>query len=572
MRFEILERDGLARVGDLEIDGVHHETPAVAYASTALSEPREGALRLSKLSRLAKGALVVDDSYFSKDPSVDPKSHLSPGFRGSPYAEDQPEREIAVLSEVSEMLLDSRKFVDGIASMKVGRNLLKPLFCSTAGLPHRLALLAYCGVDVVDSVPLIMASHNGLYLTDTGVLDYRKLKSLPCECKACSSGVRGREELLRHNYAAAERELRLIKHAISEGRLRELVETRVRADPWLVQDLRLLDIEQYALQELHAPVKGAPFHAGSKESLSRPEIIRWRRRLEERYHRPTQARVLLLIPCSAKKPYSTSQSHRHLMEALQQSGRAESVHEVIVTSPLGIVPRELELFYPAQDYDIPVTGHWDRDEVRLVQESVTWLVESQKYDLVISHLGSEREAVNAVLTDFVDTSQGQPGSRSSLERLTTTIIENIPEPDPDAARDRDLGNMRSIAEYQFGWAGTKLVENASVVGRWPNLKIVRSGEQLGMLTGDRGMISLTLKGGSVMARAGAYRVEIEDFTPKGNLFAVGVQRADPQIRIGDDVVITFGEGVRAVGVARMSAQEMEMAERGEAVHIRHAAK
>ena len=30
MRFEILERDGLARNGVLEIDGVRHATPAMA--------------------------------------------------------------------------------------------------------------------------------------------------------------------------------------------------------------------------------------------------------------------------------------------------------------------------------------------------------------------------------------------------------------------------------------------------------------------------------------------------------------------------------------------------------------
>jgi len=72
-----------------------------------------------------------------------------------------------------------------------------------------------------------------------------------------------------------------------------------------------------------------------------------------------------------------------------------------------------------------------------------------------------------------------------------------------------------------------------------------------------------------MAASGAYSVEIEDFVPKGNLFAVGVEKASAEIRIGDDVVVAHSGEARGVGVARMTPMEMELAQRGEAVHIRH---
>jgi archaeosine synthase len=90
-----------------------------------------------------------------------------------------------------------------------------------------------------------------------------------------------------------------------------------------------------------------------------------------------------------------------------------------------------------------------------------------------------------------------------------------------------------------------------------------------MLTGYRGMVSLTLDGGQVIAGEGAYCVEIEDFVPKGNLFAIGVERASSEIRIGDDVAVVHEGDVRAVGVAVMTPKEMGLAERGQAVHIRH---
>ena len=571
MRFEIVERDGLARIGRLELGERKYTTPAIAYVDTERFAAPGGSLRLKTVQSGCPEDLLVAPSDFEvgQNPARR-RPHLSPHHRESPYSEDSDDSEILAPDSTSALLLDSAKFASTVESMKTGTNLLRPLLGSVMGLPHRLAFLCYSGFDLFDSLPLIMCSENGGYLTNTGVLQYTRLKDLPCSCPSCASGKRGKEELLMHNYATADIELRMVRHAISEGTLRELVENRIRTDPWLVQNLRLLDLEHTDLLERHAPVKGAPFHAGSKESLSRPEILRWRRRLESRYEKPAGTRILVLIPCSARKPYSFSKSHMRFRQAIQQSGAADIVHEVIVTSPIGLVPRELELFYPAQDYDIPVTGHWDRDEKTLAQEMVSWLVSSQKYDLVISHLGDEREPVNEVLKDSVDTSLGSPGAPESLQRLEKTLSEARLGKDVGSGRSRQVEDMRSICRFQFGDAGAGLCDGASLWGRWPNIKIMRGDAQLGMLTGERGMISLTLEGASVIASSGKYCVEIDDFFPKGNLFAVGVEGASDEIRVGDDVAVVHKGDVRAVGVAVMTPEEMLLSERGEAVHVRHA--
>lgn len=571
MRFEVLERDGLARIGSLSIDDILFRTPAMAFVETERYPAPRGELKLRREWTGGRGDVVIASSSFSAGPRRS-ENHalLHPGFRGSPYAEEVQGDDFAILRDPAGMLLDSEKFVTELASLKGGKDLIRPSFCSVLGTPQRLAFLAYCGFDVFDSIPLIMSAENGWYLTTSGRLVYDRLEELPCSCPACSTGRRGKDELLQHNYFTGINELRLVKHSISEGTLRELVESRIRSEPWMVQNLRLLDINHHNLLEMHAAIKGTRFHAGSKESLSRPDVLRWRRRLEQRYERPEGARILLLIPCSAKKPYSLSQSHMRFRQAIMDSGKQSLVHEVIVTSPLGLVPRELELFYPAKDYDIPVTGHWDRDEKKMAEEMVSWLVGSQKYDLVISHLGDEREPVNSVLKDFTDTSQGSPGSRESLRRLTEAIKAHAPDGRGAKRGKRDVDDMRSLCRFQFGDSGVDLCEKATVYGRWPNLKITKDRTQIGMLTGERGMISLTLEGASILARRGSYCVEIEDFMPKGNLFVVGVKGADKEIRIGDDVAVVHDKEARAVGVARMTPVEMDLAERGEAVHVRHA--
>src|SRR3989442_12245444 len=101
--------------------------------------------------------------------------------------------------------------------------------------------------------------------------------------------------------------------------------------------------------------------AYASESLTRPEIVRFRRRIRERYGKPPSARVLVLPPCSARKPYSTSRSHRRFRDAILASADPSAGHEVIVTSPLGLIPRELERFYPPGADDIPGPGARARD-------------------------------------------------------------------------------------------------------------------------------------------------------------------------------------------------------------------
>ena len=94
-----------------------------------------------------------------------------------------------------------------------------------------------------------------------------------------------------------------------------------------------------------------------------------------------------------------------------------------------------------------------------------------------------------------------------------------------------------------------------------------------MLTGDRGFISLTMDGArELVAQPGFdYKIETEDFIPKGSIMAVGVVSAGAKIRPGDEVVACYGDAdeVRAAGSAVMSGYEMTNSVRGVAMKVRH---
>src|SRR5207247_9373969 len=85
----------------------------------------------------------------------------------------------------------------------------------------------------------------------------------------------------------------------------------------------------------------------------------------------------------------------------------------------------------------------------------------------------------------------------------------------------------------------------------------------------RRLVGVPRAGVEILYDADRYWVEIQDVHPKGNIFAVGVVDAAPEIRPGDEAVVRHRKDVRAVGAARLSAREMIDFRRGEAVHVRH---
>jgi len=194
---------------------------------------------------------------------------------------------------------------------------------------------------------------------------------------------------------------------------------------------------------------------------------------------------------------------------------------------------------------------------------------ANRYERVIAHVGAEAAAVREAIPDAVFPSTARPTSDDALAALAASLSTVTEGLDRAPGSGRFAEEMTNVARFQFGDAGRVLVEGATFKGRFPNVRFFKEGVQVAMYT-ERGLLSLTLDGGRLLSTADAYWVEIEDFLPKGNVFAVGVTAAAREVRVGDDVVVRCGRDVRAVGTARMAWREMTDAKRGEAVHIRHA--
>lgn len=297
----------------------------------------------------------------------------------------------------------------------------------------------------------------------------------------------------------------------------------------------------------------------SELSLKRPEVIRWQSRMQllEPF-----SDTIVVLPCSMKKPYSQSKSHtlfRRYTKGLQ---------EVIVTSPFGICPREMEKTYPIQSYDASTTGDWSEEEIQMAARCLKEYVKDHK---VIAHVsGGYRQACEEVLDNVVYTCQDEnTRSYESLENLKLEVkkADKIPH------GKHKIHDLRSIARYQFNTkkADELIPNNTRTSGRF-NTRILSDKEQIATLHFETGLYTLNLKAGEILKNQEINRVFISFDLKSNTLFAPGIDEADKNIIPNDEVVIIKDNSVVGVGKALMTGEEMVKSDKGIGVKVRHQIK
>ena len=296
----------------------------------------------------------------------------------------------------------------------------------------------------------------------------------------------------------------------------------------------------------------------TEESLFRPEAVRWRERMN--LLEPL-GDALVILPCSMKKPYSSSRSHAKFMKA------TTDIQEVILTSPFGVCPREMEKTYPIQSYDTSTTGEWSHEEIKVVGECLKDYVGEKE---VIAHVeGGYRQVCEEYLDNAVYTSSGQATSTESMNNLKMEVKKH-----PKLkGRVKTLHLLRSIARYQFNSkkADYWVPDDVKVRGRFDR-RLFIDGKQIATLHFSNGLYSLNLEGGKLLQSINKKWIKINFELKTNTLFSPGVSEADPDIIPGDEVVILRDDEVVGVGKSFLSGEEMKRASKGVAVKIRHRKK
>ena len=221
--------------------------------------------------------------------------------------------------------------VDVVAACKRGLGEVGPVHLFGAGHPMMFAMAAALGCDLFDSAAYALYARDDRYLTVQGTELLDELAYFPCHCPVCTDHtpetLRGmydhtRQDLLaRHNLHVTYGEIRTVRQAIRSGNLLELVDSRARGHPTMLDGYRTL-LSHAPQLERTDPVSKDAFFYGSAESARRPEVVRHQQRLD-RFD--LDAETVLLTEGGSSDRYDESWG---------------------VLPPFGPYPRELADTYP----------------------------------------------------------------------------------------------------------------------------------------------------------------------------------------------------------------------------------
>lgn len=521
------KRDGYSRTGKIEVDGKLTETPLMLEFN---GEPVE----------LDFGKAPYAVRFISKDL----------------YDRLKPSSDISILTGLK--ALSPRQILQVFEEVRSS----EPIYAVASAKPSNTALLIYLGADIVDNILAISDAYSGIYYLGDLETDVFSLKKFPCRCVYCQNqelDVFSKEEIFeiisKHNTEMLRLEVEKCRYLIEKEELRNYVEAKVKLNPEMTALLRLSD--SFGDKSYFPRFKKGRCYFSAIESTNRFEVGYFLKRALECYKPVTD--TLLLLPCTAKKPYLNSKTHRYIR------GRVEvNVNEIIISSPL-VVPREFELTYPAINYDTPVTGQWSDEEINFVASWLRKFAEKGNFSKVIAHVeGGYRKVVERAFdntklqTELVYTIDDGLLGEKSMENLREEI----------KARSEGKLNLYEqifihMLRYQFG------IEygNCRYVGKYPEIEMLEGRERIARVDWRYGMLDVYERIARKLLEEGRYAVKIGDFDVTSTIFAAGVIQADKNIR-PNDLVVFFNDKIMGVGIAAMSGEEMEKSDRGIAIHVK----
>ena len=475
----------------------------------------------------------------------------------------------------------------------------RPRHLMGAGHPMIFALAVAMGCDLFDSAAYILYAEADRLLMPNGTLKLENLYEMPCSCEVCTNYTpeelrqmekSERSKLLAiHNLRVSFAEMRMIRQAIVEGSLWELVEQRCRAHPFLLEALRSLKNYQEDLEKYDPPYKKSAFFYTGPESLHRPEVYR---HLNKMKHIPSKKSVLLL-PRSSKpyserlydipenfyriirqqesidisKPESRALSKQQSLEtsktedmefSKQQHAKTqqEDMQVTVVDVPFGVIPLELDQVYPLAQNESPDT--YDEDSLKMVGSVLQDYLKGFE-EIIVSGEVAETFSLN---------------TRYPMEEYCFPESLNIVV--------NELERIKMIADYQFGeGAGEGLFSG--------EVKIVKSrktGKIRHVYDDDELIATLRASDGVfVLAREGARRLhrylpypknrvvvneDAEPFAREGkSIFAKFVINCDIDIHAKEEVLIVNEQDqLLAFGKSILNGKEILDFNTGQAVKTR----
>ena len=293
-------------------------------------------------------------------------------------------------------VMESYRFdvlVDMIMAAKMNLPIDRPLHLFGAGHPLMFSLAIALGCDLFDSAAYALYARENRYMTETGTARLEELEYFTCPCPECwgknprdvlEMSKRDRQTFLaRHNLYSCLAEIKRIKQAIKEGKLWEHLEMRAHGHPALLQALKRLRKYEDFIERYSPAIKQSGLFFYSFLDLARPEVVRHRIRIIERYSKPRNTEILLLMPQTGNKPFHKTKLYKKVVKALKESleEEAEKIHICFYAAPFGVVPEELDDVYPLSQNEVALPP--DGETVEYIASQVATYIAKKDYHMVI---------------------------------------------------------------------------------------------------------------------------------------------------------------------------------------------
>ncbi|MBQ2352853.1 MAG: tRNA guanosine(15) transglycosylase TgtA [Methanobrevibacter sp.] len=434
-----------------------------------------------------------------------------------------------------------------------------------AGHPMIFALCVAMGCDLFDSAAYILYAEDDRLLSTRGTFKLENLQEMPCSCEVCTNYTpddlrampkeQRRDLIAQHNLHVSFAELRLIRQAIYDGNLMELVEERCRAHPALLEARRQLGNYSSQLEQYDPRSKKSAFFYTGPESLCRPEVLRHMQKLREM---PKKRDLVILPP--TRKPYSKFISGKlgeFFVYGSEQEIDIENTDFMVLDIPFGLIPLEIDEVYPLSQNDSPKIR--DVDSIEFLEDFISEFIEY--YEQVLIH--------SKVISDL------EIGLYNKC--ISSDEIRYVKD---------DVKKVKAIADYQFGvgagdalFTGNINIEKSKKTGK---IRHIYDGKVLivNMRASDSYLI-LSKEGAKRLHNAMPYplnRVVVnkdsEPFALDGkSVFCKFVVECDKDIRAKDEVLIVNEEDkLLAYGKSLLGACEIEQFETGQAIKTRKGMK
>ncbi|MHA1641594.1 MAG: DUF5591 domain-containing protein [Promethearchaeota archaeon] len=384
---------------------------------------------------------------------------------------------IVNFSDLFDYLKTFRDIINVIVKFKqdFDNNLI--LMCSGKVLPKIYPFLVYIGIDLIDPSYLLFLSSEKYYDTIEHLIPFHKLKYLTCSCNACkylrenlndSKEFNGKIKFLSlHNLISAKNYMQKIKQYMKTEDFRSFVEKSSFDDMDIISMLKILDRQFFKQLKYETPIseKNKKIKCLGPSSYWRPDFQLFRERVLQNFEPEPWTKLILLFPCSAKKPYSESKSHKKFLQVLRKFPEFPDFQEFILTSPLGVIPRQLENIYPVNSYDISVTGYWDEEEINITKNMLIEIIKMYDSKIpIICHVpevgyaeiirSAKPEISNPIYFTTIDNSVTSVKSLQSLYEMIIKFKDNYPlvkkNHDEKVKTLTLFRKINKILDFQFG--------------------------------------------------------------------------------------------------------------------------